>query len=86
MSYAIRIKRSAAKELARVSRRDRLHIERAINSLKEHPLSGSLLKGEYRGLRRLRYGDYRIVYAVLASELVVLVVRIAHRREVYRRR
>ena len=86
MSYAIRIKRSAAKELARVSRRDRLYIERAINSLKEHPLSGTLLKGEYRGLRRLRYGDYRIVYAVLASELVVLVVRIAHRREVYRRR
>ena len=86
MNYAIRIKRSAAKELARVSRRDRLHIERAINSLKKHPLSGTLLKGEYRGLRRLRYGDYRIVYAVLASELVVLVVRIAHRREVYRRR
>ena len=56
MSYAIRIKRSAAKELARVSRRDRLHIEPAINSLKEHPLSGTLLKGEYRGLRRLRYG------------------------------
>ncbi len=86
MNYAIRIKRSAAKELARIPRRDRLHIERAINGLKDHPLSGSLLKGEYRGLRRLRSGDYRIVYAVLASELVVLVVRVAHRREVYRRR
>ena len=85
MNYAIRIKRSAAKELARIPRRDRLHIERAINNLKELPLSGSLLKGEYRGLRRLRSGDYRIVYAVLASELVVLVVRVAHRREVYRR-
>ena len=47
MNYAIRIKRSAAKELARISRRDRLHIEWAINSLKEHPLSGSLLKGKY---------------------------------------
>ena len=43
------------------------------------------MKGENRGLRRLRVGDYRVVYEVLDGELVVLVVRIAQRREVYRR-
>ena len=48
------------------------------------PASGSLLKGELTGLRRIRVGDYRIIFQVQASELIVLVIRIGHRREVYR--
>ena len=84
MSYSIRIKRSASRELARAPRSDRLRIVRAIDGLAEHPLAGSALKGELRGLRRMRVGDYRVVYEVLADTLVVLV-RVAHRREAYRR-
>ena len=80
MSYSIRIKRSASRELARAPRSDRLRIVRAIDGLAEHPLAGSALKGELRGLRRLRVGDYRVVYEVLADTLVVLAVRVAHRR------
>ena len=57
----------------------------AINRLGEHPLTGSALKGEHRGLRRLRAGDDRIVYEVLKGALVVLVIRVARRRDVYRR-
>ena len=49
----------------------------------EHPLAGSALKGDLRGLRRMRVGDYRVVYEVLADRLAVLA---AHRREAYRRR
>ena len=86
MSYSVRIKRSAAKELARVQKQDRLRIVHAIDRLAERPLIGKPLKGEDRGLRRLRVGDYRIVYEVLEDTLVVLVVRVAHRREAYRRR
>ena len=44
------------------------------------------MKGELLGLRRVRVGDYRVVYEVLEGALLVLVVRVAHRREVYRRR
>lgn len=84
MSYSVRIKRSAAKELARVQKQDRLRIIHAIDGLAERPLIGMPLKGADRGLRRLRVGDYRIVYEVLADALVVLVVRVAHRREAYR--
>ena len=47
----------------------------AIDGLGSQPLEGSALKGGLRGLRRLRIGDYRIVYEVLDDELVVLVVR-----------
>ena len=81
-----RIKRSAAKELARIPRPDRLRLVQSIDGLAERPLTGSPLKGRQRGLRRVRLGDYRIVYELLDAELVVLVVRVAHRREVYRHR
>lgn len=86
MSYAVRIKRSAAEELARIPQRDRLRIAHAIDGLSEQPLAGSPLRGELRGLRRVRVGNYRVVYEVLERSLVVLVVRIAHRQEVYRHR
>lgn len=86
MSYSIRIKRSAAKELKRVPRHDHVRIVNAIDRLTEQPLSGSALKGELRGLRRIRVGQYRVVYEVLDDQLVILVVRVAHRREAYRRR
>ena len=86
MTYSIRIKRSAARELGRIPQHDRVRIVGAIDRLGEQPLAGSALKGELRGLRRIRVGRYRVVYEVLEDELVVLVVRVAHRREAYRRR
>ena len=82
--YSIRIKESAAKELARLHRPERLRIISAIDSLSENPLAGSVLKGGLRGLRRLRAGDYRVLYEVLDDQLVVLVVRAAHWRDAYR--
>ena len=86
MNYSVRIKRSAARELAQIDRRDLERISYAIDRLAERPHAGYLLKGNFRGLRRLRVGHYRVVYEVLDNELVVLVVRVAHRREAYRRR
>ena len=82
----MRIKQSAANDLARVPAAERRRIVHEIDRLGEQPLKGSVLKGERVGLRRLRVGDYRIVYETLHDALVVLVIRIAHRREVYRRR
>ncbi len=77
MSYSVRIKASAAKELERIPGPERLRIIAAINGLGEQPLVGAPLKGGLRGLRRQRVGDYRIVYELLDAELVVLVVRVA---------
>ena len=74
VSYSIRIKRTAAKELARIPRNDRVRIVRAIDRLSEQPLAGSALKGELRGLRRIRVGQYRVVYEVLDGALVILAV------------
>ncbi len=85
VTCSVRIKQSAAKALARIPKRDRLRIVEAIDALAEHPLAGSSLKGGLRGLRRVRVGDYRVVYEVLDDALVVLVPRVAQRGTAYRR-
>ena len=84
MSYSIRIKASAAKALARIAQPNRARLIEAIDALRGNPNSGGVLKGEFSGLRRIRVGDYRIVFEVQQRELVILVIRIGHRREVYR--
>lgn len=84
MAYSARIKRSAVKALGRIPKRDRVRIVDAIDGLAEHPHAGSSLKGGLRGLRRIRVGGYRVVYEVQDATLVVLDVRVAHRRAVYR--
>ena len=84
MSYSVRIKRSAQKSLRRINEADRLHLIEAIDRLATEPHAGGLLKGEFSGLRRLRVGRYRIVYEAIDRKLVVLVVRIGHRRDIYR--
>ena len=85
MVYSVQIKRSAARELAAIPQPARTRMVEAIDNLREQPLAGSALKGTLRGLRRIRMGDYRILYELLEDHLVVLVVRVAHRRDAYRR-
>ncbi|MCY4454544.1 MAG: type II toxin-antitoxin system RelE/ParE family toxin [Immundisolibacterales bacterium] len=85
MSFSIRIRESAAKELRRIAKPNRARIVAAIDRLGETPHLGTPLKGDLRGLRRLRVGDYRVVYEIGDDELVVLVVRVARRRGAYRR-
>lgn len=84
MIYSITIKESAFKALSKIDTLHRLRLFDAIEKLKTNPNAGSVLKGEFSGLRRIRIGDYRIVYEVQNEQLVILVVRVAHRREVYK--
>ena len=84
MTYSVQIKASAAKALERIDRTDRVRLIEAIDRLRTEPTAGSALKGEFAGLRRLRVGNYRIIYEVIRDHLRVLVVRIGHRGSVYR--
>ncbi len=80
----MQIKASAAKSLRRIPKSDRIRLIEAVDCLRQSPTSGGTLKGEFSGLRRLRVGSYRIIYEVINRELVVLVIRIGHRKNVYR--
>lgn len=84
MTYSVRIKASAAKQLARLDVGTRRLLVEQIDRLTADPHVGTVLKGELDGLRRLRVGAYRIVFEVRNRELVVLVVRVGHRSSVYR--
>ncbi|MCY4214391.1 MAG: type II toxin-antitoxin system RelE/ParE family toxin [Gammaproteobacteria bacterium] len=82
--YSIKIKASAAKALLKIDAHDRSRLIAAIDRLAHERSAGSALKGEFGGLRRVRVGNYRIIYETIHEELTVLVVRVGHRREVYR--
>ena len=72
------------KDVAEVPKGDRKRIVDAIEELAADPLKGRPLKGRWKGLRRIRVGLYRVIYALRRSELTILVLRIGHRREDYR--
>ncbi|MFA6498518.1 MAG: type II toxin-antitoxin system RelE/ParE family toxin [Desulfurivibrionaceae bacterium] len=84
MAYSVTITQSAVKALEKVAAEDRRRIIVVIDQLAVNPMAGSVLKGEFFWLRRIRVGNYRIVYEVREGQLMVLVVRIGHRREVCR--
>ena len=89
MPYSIELTPTAEKTLLKLAKKDRalmLRIDRAILSLAEEPTppNSKHLVGEVANLHRLRVGDYRIIYQVDGGRLVVLVVHVGHRKDVYR--
>lgn len=89
MLHAIEILPSAIKELAALPRRDQEGIAKAIDHLAQNPFPTGAKKLQGTGKPpcwRIRCGDYRILYQVEKQEVRVLVVKIAHRKEAYRRK
>ena len=84
MPYSLQIKQSAIKEIERLPKAERQRVIAAIDQLAENPHVGKLLKGDYSGLRRIRVGDYRAIYEINEDVVLVLVLRVAHRKQVYR--
>jgi mRNA interferase RelE/StbE len=85
VSYTVEFTPAAAKALSRVERRTRLRIAGVIELLAvdARPPGARMLRGGERGVWRVRVGDYRVIYTVEDQRLVVLVVRVAHRRQAY---
>jgi len=85
MAYAVEFSPGAEREFRKLAREIQLSLRPRIDALANdpRPAGAKMLKG-HDGLWRVRTGDYRIVYEIRNQILVVLVVRVAHRREVYR--
>jgi mRNA interferase RelE/StbE len=85
MTYEVHVAATVAKSLARINKKDRLRIAGAIEllAIDPRPPGAKMLRRGEHGRWRVRTGDYRIVYAIEDQKLVVLVLRVAHRREVY---
>jgi mRNA interferase RelE/StbE len=84
-SYKVELTRSAEKDLRRIDRRYIPNIFTAIEALETTPRpNGSTKLSGSKHTYRLRVGVYRVVYEVTDSKLLVLVIRIAHRKDVYK--
>jgi mRNA interferase RelE/StbE len=84
--YTVHFKPSAARAFDRLPTDAKKRVAVAIDDLTTHPRPRGAVKlaGE-EDLFRIRAGDYRVIYQIRDRELLVLVVRVGHRRDVYRR-
>jgi len=82
--YNILIKPSAAKEIENILRKDRLRIIQKIQGLANNPRPQGCEKLTGENRYRIRQGVYRIVYLVSDRELHIIVVKVGHRRNVYK--
>jgi mRNA interferase RelE/StbE len=85
VAYVIQFVPSADKALRRLPTKAQRRIVTAVDSLAENPRPAGCTKlaGE-ENLWRIRVGDYRVVYSISDKDLIVLVLRVAHRKDVYR--
>lgn len=85
MAYAVEFAPAAEREFRKLAREIQLRLRPRIDALADDPRPAGARKLKGRDdLWRVRAGDYRIVYEIRSEILVVLVVHVAHRREVYR--
>ncbi len=84
-SYELAFRKSVAKDLRRIPNDDLARILERIRALANDPRPSGCEKLSGRERYRVRQGVYRIVYEVQDRRLIVLVVKVGHRREVYRR-
>lgn len=85
MTYRIEITPDAVRALAKLDKPVRRRIQTAIDRLGETPRPANMtaLRG-LRGGYRIRVGDYRVVYTVDDGRVVVMIIDIGRRREIYR--
>ncbi len=84
MAWRVEFERRAKRELDALGADIRKRIVRALDRLADDPRNAANVKVLHGGSYRLRVGDYRIIYALEDDLLIVLVVKVGHRRDVYR--
>lgn len=83
-SYSLRFRRSVAKDLRAIAKSDVARILARIKELADAPRGPGCVKLSGQERYRVRLGAYRILYEIHDTELVIVVVKVAHRREAYR--
>ena len=84
-SYSVELTRTAEKQLRRAAKRDRHRIIEAIESLSEKPRPRDARKLQgYDEVYRIRVGQYRVVYEVYDDRVVIIVLKVGHRKDIYR--
>ncbi len=83
MAYNVVYKKSVHRDLKKLSKAEVSRIlDQIEQELTKKPESYPVLKGQFAGLRRYRIGDYRVIYALVGTD--ILVLRVGNRRDVYK--
>ncbi len=82
--YRIEVKKSAVKELSQIPKKDLVKIVKKINCLADNPRPKGSKKLSREDKYRIRYGNYRIMYLIKDDLLVIYVIKVAHRKDIYR--
>ena len=84
-SYEIEITRTAEKQLRKLPREERGRVVAAVLGLADEPRPrGSRKLAGYDDVFRIRVGTYRVLYSVSGGRLVIIILKVGHRRDVYR--
>ena len=84
-TYRVEIVQSAERRLRKLPRQDQKRVSRAMLDLADDPFPrGTRKLSGYDDVYRLRVGRYRILYSVSGARLIVLVLKIGHRKNIYR--
>lgn len=82
--YRIELTGQARKDIRRLNPMLRKRIKRAFGKLAVHPQTGYKLRGEHSGEWSYRVGPCRIIYEIHKKKVIVLILAIGHRRDIYR--
>jgi mRNA interferase RelE/StbE len=83
--FTLRIEKTPRKFLKTLNLSDKKRIDVALTLLTENPIPPKAKKLSGRDGYRIRVGDFRIIYEIQKNVLIVLVIDIGHRREIYRK-
>ena len=84
MLYQILLRKIVEKTLENLPKKDATKIALAINSLQDDPFLCNRLEGELLGFYSLRVWPYRIIYEIKKKELIIFIIKIGHRKDIYK--
>jgi len=84
MAFQVIIPKKVQKELNKIPQNFRKKIIAALVFLSKNPYLGKKLEGERKGKWSLKVWLYRIIYTIEKEELIILIIKIGHRQEVYK--
>jgi len=84
-SYKIKWDAKALKELDKLPEKRVIQILQKITALSKNPYIGKALKGAFQNYYRLRVGDFRIIYSIKKKILVVVILQIGNRTDIYKK-
>ena len=81
--YEISFMKQAEDFLKRLDKQNQERISKKIDELKQNPKLGDPLLGRLSGLWKLRIGDYRAIYKIIKEKVLIVILKLGHRKNVY---